>query len=359
MAHLAQLWDVERARHIDSYYSAVDDAEKFAKVEWDAAVRLQRWWRQTLSRIRHERLRACVALIQQTYRRWKARKIARDEKVREVNRRDDVAYNGGATKLQALWRGYRSRCDVFDFRERSRYLADRKQDVLAMSRELEDHREKVLATTAAADAEKKKIAYSDRVRREHYMLSTVSQAGVYSTRLDGTLSEVSESDIISAVAPLPPVAERLAMTRRKSDCDTQSLPQLKSPPKKLQGPFLSPDEVRALRDRPIRPTLRMQTPYTHREDAAATAKQREWRERLNDAPFIPVNKHSRSLAHDSLRAGEAFTDAPLLSPTAPPLRQVSFRKVDKISASKDFMSTTRPIPVFDDYSATRTGSPRK
>lgn len=52
----------------------------------------------------------------------------------------------------------------------------------------------------------------------------------------------------------------------------------------LQGPFRKPDEVRAQRYKPFKPTLRVETSYMSVEQAREALKQKEWVERVIDTP---------------------------------------------------------------------------
>ena len=103
-----------------AFYRASAAAEAASKQEWDAAVTIQRHWRGHAARMWVKHARASARSIEATYIDWKQSKTEREAKLREFNERRYNAYHGGATKLQALWRGYRSRTDIFDFRSRAR-----------------------------------------------------------------------------------------------------------------------------------------------------------------------------------------------------------------------------------------------
>jgi hypothetical protein len=200
-------------------------------------------------------------------------------------------------------------------------------------------------------------AYMNRTRREHFLLSTSVQLGVYSTALGGPAPEVAEDDLRNSLPVLPPPAKRLSQSIRDAKRHTHwVIPHSSSPRKKVQGPFLPPDAVWEKRNRPANASLRMQTPYTYKEDAESAEKQTEWVARVIDAPFVPVSRRTRPLGKisegqlKSVRAAEKFVDAPLLSPNAPVNRQVTYRRLDKIPLKQDFLSTTKSIPLCDEYS---------
>lgn len=197
----------------------------------------------------------------------------------------------------------------------------------------------------------------NRTRREHFLLSTSVQLGVYSTALGGQAPEVAEDDLRNSLPVLPPPAKRLSQSIRDAKRHTHwVIPHSSSPRKKVQGPFLPPDAVWEKRNRPANASLRMQTPYTYKEDAESAEKQTEWVARVIDAPFVPVSRRTRPLGKinegqlKSVRAAEKFVDAPLLSPNAPVNRQVTYRRLDKIPLKQDFLSTTKSIPLCDEYS---------
>lgn len=113
---LSLMWIV-----VQAFYRASAAAEAASQKEWDAAVTIQRYWRGHAVRNWATHARTSARLIEATYMEWKKRKTEREAMVRAYNERRYNAYHGGATKLQALWRGYRSRTDIFDFRSRARY----------------------------------------------------------------------------------------------------------------------------------------------------------------------------------------------------------------------------------------------
>eukprot|EP00036_Acanthoecidae_sp_10tr_P010580 CAMPEP_0182926012 /NCGR_PEP_ID=MMETSP0105_2-20130417/10779_1 /TAXON_ID=81532 ORGANISM="Acanthoeca-like sp., Strain 10tr" /NCGR_SAMPLE_ID=MMETSP0105_2 /ASSEMBLY_ACC=CAM_ASM_000205 /LENGTH=356 /DNA_ID=CAMNT_0025063883 /DNA_START=290 /DNA_END=1360 /DNA_ORIENTATION=+ len=355
MAHLAALWKMERENHVEAYYAAAAAAEEGSAREWAAAVAIQKVWRGYESRQRVKHIRDCAIKMELTYQRWKSRKEARTAKIATLAARRAEAYHGAATKLQALWRGYRSRSDIFDFRSRAKYLEGRVDDVATMTQKMADYGDEVQGALAAAEDARRRKAYDERARREHFMLSTTSRIGVYSTALGGQTPEVNEADIRAAQPPLPPPAKRLSQTRRQSQRHTHwVLPHPPSPRKKVQGPFLPPDKVWELKNRSPNRSLRMETSFTHREEATRQDKRAEWRGRVTDAPFVPVNRHPRPIGSKepvpSLRASDRFVDAPLLSPAAPATRQMTFRKLEKLPHKSDFLSTTKVAPLSSDYS---------
>eukprot|EP00038_Savillea_parva_P007183 m.168408 g.168408 ORF g.168408 m.168408 type:complete len:356 (+) comp12950_c0_seq1:311-1378(+) len=353
MAHLAALWDLERASHVERYYEAADAAEEAMEREWAAAVTIQRVWRGYATRMQLKHQRDCARKMEEVYRQWNARKKAREAKIAALEQRRRDAYDGAATKLQSLWRGYRSRTDIFDFRSRSAYLAERASDMASMTQKMEDYRESVRANLASEAERRQKEAYAERARREHFMLSTRAQMGVYSSARKKGHPDLKEEDIRAAQPELPPATKRLSEFMRETQRTTHwVIPQAPSTRKKLQGPFKSPSEVWEIRSRPAHRSLRMETPYTHKEDALAEEKQSEWRGRVIDNPFVPVNRLTRSLSKQdmaSVRAAEKFVDAPMLSPHAPANRQVTYRRLDKVSRKKDFLNVTRTRPLCDEY----------
>lgn len=107
---------------LQRYYEAADAAEEAMEREWAAAVTIQLVWRGYATRMQLKHQRDCARKMEEVYRQWNARKKAREAKIAALEQRRRDAYDGAATKLQSLWRGYRSRTDIFDFRSRSAYV---------------------------------------------------------------------------------------------------------------------------------------------------------------------------------------------------------------------------------------------
>lgn len=150
MAHLAALWAIERDAHVEvravplvvvqlllidcrktdrasvdlqAFYQASAAAEEATPREWMAAVTIQKVWRGYASRAHISHLKRCAYKMEGAFLRWRDRRDLRRGKIAELKARRVDAYNDGATKLQALWRGYRSRTDIFDFRSRSQSVS--------------------------------------------------------------------------------------------------------------------------------------------------------------------------------------------------------------------------------------------
>eukprot|EP00041_Stephanoeca_diplocostata_P010756 m.172348 g.172348 ORF g.172348 m.172348 type:complete len:354 (+) comp18283_c0_seq2:246-1307(+) len=351
MAEFALICATARANHINAYYAAIKDANANRLVEWNAALCIQRVWRGHHHREIVRKWRRCAQLIEKSFLAFKRKKELRINRIRELELRRHNAYHGGATKLQALWRGYRVRQDVLDFFKRKQYLASlgkTSEDTHAL---LQAHRKTCLQRIEEARQQEKDRAYKQRCEREHFMLSTQVSSGVY--RKDS--AEVSEGDLRATMRRMNPVDTLRRTRRRKSSGSdetyglTDSIRSQSGDWKKVtskaivQGPFKSLVDTQRLRSQQLQPTLRVATDYEHETLARVNRKKKEWVDRVVDVPFIPTSTSSKPFQkyQKSLASSKPYDD-----PAKPNFRCVK-PEDSKLTA---FSTTLRSIPLFDGVS---------
>ncbi|EAX85168.1 IQ calmodulin-binding motif family protein [Trichomonas vaginalis G3] len=109
---------------IDLYFKEIDEAEENCEKEFNAAVKIQKIWRDYFQRRNLRRLHEKATLIQSCWRRHMAKFYVmqlREEKY--SNERMDF-FNEMASKIQKRWRGYYTRTQIFDFYKHQNFIVE-------------------------------------------------------------------------------------------------------------------------------------------------------------------------------------------------------------------------------------------
>lgn len=110
----AELFD-SKDNIISLFYERIKESEPNKKVEYDAAVKIQRCWRGVTTRRVLKRMNNAALVIQKCVRKHfagKAMLIAKFEK--DATERSDY-YNFQAKQIQRVWRGFYSRKYTFNY----------------------------------------------------------------------------------------------------------------------------------------------------------------------------------------------------------------------------------------------------
>jgi len=164
-----------------AFLQACGDAESARAVESDAALRLQRTFRMHMAK-RYLRFRVkATTHMQRACRGHIGRKLFRKLGDDFLASQRMEYFNVCAGKVQALYRGFRSRKYVHDFYVRKAYL----QSVLSrgdeLRQELEVHHEQHVLQQQMQEANEKQAAFESVVGNLHHLISTKSCPGVYNS----------------------------------------------------------------------------------------------------------------------------------------------------------------------------------
>lgn len=169
----------ERGTIIDRYFKYVEEAQNNREVEFAAAMRIKRAWKNYLTRKRIAHENAMANKIQNVFRMHQAKMLVRCLRV-EKARAERIAYfNAMAMKIQRVWRGFDSRRHIFDFYKQRQYLAQVAAANENMRRELDDH-----FAMASETARRVKFAREARRREEnalhqHHLVSTSAIPSIF------------------------------------------------------------------------------------------------------------------------------------------------------------------------------------
>ncbi|KAM7436053.1 spermatogenesis-associated protein 17 [Porites harrisoni] len=351
-----------RRNVVDQLFQKQRDAEDQRQKEFQAALKIQSWFRGTKVRAYFKFLHHCATTIQRHFRGHKGREIHRhlvQEKL--TNMRVDF-YNKHATIIQKFWRGFYVRKYIYNYHSRKRYL----QGIVAKNeivrKELEEFAIKSEKEKDMKRELQEKFAKETRARKTHYLISTHQVPGVYNSPFYPPNPSAKEIELRNVrplnhrsrqrlKAQLPSdAAEILNQSRNVRTLSRESksipLPPISmSTAQKMQGPFRTPDEVWQQRHKPLNPTLRVATSYFSAEDARSDMKADEWVSRLIDDKFLPFTHRDRPyepLLHTTAQYGSL------------PYGTKHFREEDKerrITPSR-FQTVVSPIPVFEQFGKT-------
>lgn len=351
MADFMRLWESVRQPHRADYYVGVKEADDNRLPEQQAAVMMQALWRGHTVRNMIAHWHKAATDVQRVYKGFKARKKRRLDAIESLRQRRHTAYHGGATKLQALWRGHRSRqADMTrDARGRAKFLAGIAVGCDEMQAKLDAYLAARKRWAKEQRDAKVQAQYQDRLNREHHMISTTSKTGVYGqeTRKPG-ITRPKEADLASHVRSLnlTKSGRQFASSGpglhavEKAGRDARALTMTASL-KRPQGPFRPPAEVWSQRHKPLKPSLRAQTQFEHVALALEQDKQAEWLKRQHDKGF-----------HPSPAKGASFSPYPQSLNSASGYTGIQVPTFRETKPGGGFSTTVRPIPVLDEFNRT-------
>lgn len=293
---------------------AADAIEK----EYNAAVKIQSWFRGCRVRAYLEHLRVAAIVIQRNYRGHVGRAEYRRKLKVILNKMRSDHYHKMAIKIQRCWRAYFVRRYVFDYYAYRRFLLGLmiKNEQVRTSLEeewklKEDQRTKRECITREMQAQ-------DHAKRHHYLLGTATRDGIFK-KLDDKSPHPLE-DRMRSIKFAPPLGYRIrshskSVTSEPSHLTSSRDEETKEkategflpPLVRLQGPFKSPEKVRELKIKSLCPTLRVATKYDSAEVARSKVKAEDWAKRINDIDFKRFPRRRRTydpLLHTSSPYGK-------------------------------------------------------
>lgn len=274
----------------EDIYESYRIADQFRDIEYNAAVKIQAWYRRIRVKAYLKHLNAAAALVQRYYRGWKGRQRYRetlDKRVREMRKN---FFDQKATICQKIWRGYFSRKYIFNYYKRKAYLIAIQHKNEAVLNELKEYKE---YTDRQADEKRNIEKYrkmEEKAKREHYLISTKQISGVYNSPYKPAPAEM---EYLMRTVKLDPAQnhDHYVRSLKANKFEMISLPEGLPPlVNKPQGPFREPVDVRKQRYRPFSPSLRCEHNFESVTVARKEMKDKEWTERLHDEIFVPIDR---------------------------------------------------------------------
>ncbi|KAM9000446.1 spermatogenesis-associated protein 17 isoform 2-T2 [Sarcophilus harrisii] len=216
------------------YYYRNRTADGHRKKEYDAAVKIQSWFRGCRVRAYIRYLHKMMTIIQKWWRGYLGRKQYRQMVKTAYLTMKMNFYNEMAVRIQKRWRGYKIRKYCFNYYYLKEYLRAISDTNQAIREALEEFAEMKAREKKKADLEKEEKRKQNQARKTHYLLST------------------------------------------------------------KQGPFRDIAEVLQQRYKPLQPTLRVATSINSLRDAQEELKREEWKHRVNDNMFLPFSNYNKN-----------------------------------------------------------------
>ncbi|KAM8896897.1 spermatogenesis-associated protein 17 isoform 1-T3 [Lycaon pictus] len=298
------------------YYFRSSVVDLFRKKEYDAAVKIQSWFRgcQVRAYIRH--LHRVATTIQKWWRSYLGR-----QQYQVVVKLASCAmkmnlYNAMAVRIQRRWRGYRIRKYCFNYFYLKEYLRAVSETNDAIREALEEFAEMKEREEKKADLEREEKKRDYQARKMHYLLSTKQIPGIYNSpfRKDPDPWELRLQKAKPLTCHRPKVKQKhyislsswLACTSARSFPRSEILPPIDR--KRCQGPFRDITEVLEQRYKPLEPTLRVAEPIDELKVAREELRRQEWMRNVNDNMFLPFSSHHKNkkyipLMHSSSKYG--------------------------------------------------------
>lgn len=169
----------QRGEIADEYFKLVEEAQNNREIEFTAAARIKRVWKNYLHRKKIARDNVMANKIQNIFRMHQAKILVRCLRV-EKARAERVAYfNAMAKKIQRVWRGYDSRRHIFDFYKQRQYLAQVEAANERMRRELDDHYAKTSETERRVRFAREARKREENALRQHHLVSTAAIPSIF------------------------------------------------------------------------------------------------------------------------------------------------------------------------------------
>ncbi|CAH8649208.1 unnamed protein product [Heterobilharzia americana] len=260
--------------------------------EYNAAVKIQAWFRGIRTRCYLKFLERCTVNIQKTWRGYLGRKHYRRILSEAVVEFRQNKFSLAAAKIQSAWKGYLTRKYVFNFYSRKVYLSALIDVGEFVKNQLNEYEKEMkrLKFKEEQECERKRIL--NWAKSHHFLVSTYCQPGIYQ-HSDKTPSD-RERLLLSVRQELikdkkkRPQNTGLFSTSSSSKVDSVSSCGSEKESKqlpKIKGPFRNPEEVKKWINTPLSLSLRVSTDYFSLEKAQQSWKSEEWSNRLHDNNF--------------------------------------------------------------------------
>ncbi|XP_042832824.1 spermatogenesis-associated protein 17 isoform X1 [Panthera tigris] len=319
------------------YYFRNSAVDVFRKKEYDAAVKIQSWFRGCRIRAYLRYLHRVATVIQKCWRGYLGRQHYQLIVKLEFCTMKMNLYNAMAVRIQKRWRGYRIRKYCFNYFYLKEYLKAVSETNDAIREALEEFAEMKEREEKKANLEREEKKRDYQARKMHYLLST-KQALWYSRKSMGI--DISLQTLLLRIPgiynspfrkdPDPwelrlqkakPLISQRPKVKQKRDTSisnwlactsARSLPQSEILPpidrKQCQGPFRDITEVLEQRYKPLEPTLWMAEPINELKMAREELRKQEWMRNINDNRFLPFSSYHKNkkyipLMHSSSKYG--------------------------------------------------------
>lgn len=347
---------------VDQLFKKKREAEYQRHREFQAALKIQCWFRGTKVRAYLRFLHYCATTIQRHFRGYKGREIYRRLVQERLSKLRIDFYNRQAMIIQKSWRGYYVRKYIYNYHSRKRYLQGLVAKNEIVRKELQEFALKSQQERMLKKELEEKLAKEMKAKRTHYLISTHQIPGVYNSPFHLPNPSAKEIELRNA-RPLSQRSRQRLKAQLHSDAaeilnssrnvktlsresKTVPLPPISMKTSgQVQGPFRTPDEVWQQRHKPLKPSLRVATSYVSAENARTEMKADEWVTRLIDDKFVPFTHRDRPyepLLHTTSKYGSL------------PYGSKHFREegVGKHVSPSRFQTVVSPIPVFEQFGKT-------
>uniref|UniRef100_A0ABI7W244 Spermatogenesis associated 17 n=1 Tax=Felis catus TaxID=9685 RepID=A0ABI7W244_FELCA len=281
------------------YYFRNSAVDVFRKKEYDAAVKIQSWFRGCRIRAYLRYLHRVATVIQKCWRGYLGRQHYQLIVKLEFCTMKMNLYNAMAVRIQKRWRGYRIRKYCFNYFYLKEYLKAVSETNDAIREALEEFAEMKEREEKKADLEREEKKRDYQARKMHYLLSTKQIPGIYNSpfRKDPDPWELRLQKAKPLISQRPKVKQKrgVNISNRLACTSARSLPQSEILPpidrKQCQGPFRDITEVLEQRYKPLEPTLWMAEPINELKMAREELRKQEWMRNINDNMISKLYYH--------------------------------------------------------------------
>ncbi|KAI8903512.1 hypothetical protein EDD86DRAFT_214623 [Gorgonomyces haynaldii] len=262
------------------YFTLFEQAKETQELEYKSAIVIQKNWRGYKQRYKYQLQKFCVIQIQKVFRGYLGRVYAL--KVISENRREarTTFFSAMAVKIQKVWRAYRSRKYIFDYYRRKAYLQSIGIKAVEMRKYLtvasEKRHEAMLQLLK--DQEQQKLERT--TFNLHHLTSTKAVPGVAQEETVIGRTRIREQMVKHNPLVKKWIKEHIGINHKNVQLRPIQSPEEQQERVKLaQGPFMLKYTVERTKQKPLEPTLRVQTHFYDTRDAMQEQKRQELAQR--------------------------------------------------------------------------------
>ncbi|CAH8654560.1 unnamed protein product [Schistosoma intercalatum] len=162
------------------------NCDTYRLTEYNAAVKIQAWFRGIRIRCYLKLLEKCTIIIQKTWRGYLGRKQYRLILSKTVIEYRRNKFSKAAAKIQSAWKGYLTRKYIFNFYSRKVYLSALVDVGEFVKNQLSEYEKEMKYVERKEKQEKERDRIINWAKSHHFLVSTCCQPGIYQNPMDKT-----------------------------------------------------------------------------------------------------------------------------------------------------------------------------
>ena len=281
---------------IQAYYLECSLAAQSRPRENQAAIVIQKAWKGYVTRMWLAKVKNVATTFQKLWRGFSTRREYRLKIQNYRKMKRNQIYFDKATIIQKAWRGHNCRKE-FDFYKRKLRINEMLVKMEEARVLCQEYHDKMALVEKRQLEHEKQIQLEKLAGKSHHLVGTRSVAGVLNKQKNGLTEELVENS--------SELKEFKTRTIQKT-VPKAPKPAIESNIKRAIGPFPPEQKLIKKLNRPLRPTLRVQTDYYDTRNFNDEYKRQEMSK--------IVEKNGDSMKYKRYQVSETFDHSPFVKP---------------------------------------------